>query len=127
MTDRSAIIEKAARAWGDEAEKWAVTIRCPDDAVVSLVDEPIPASPDGWAYSGDEDGANAFVARKCAEAALLAVAPGLPDGSAWLAPWEATEAMDQAGGTGPTLTDGWRGGRRAWAAMRDAYLGMKTI
>lgn len=50
--------------------------------------------------------------------AAKAFAPELFDGSAWIAPWEATEAMLHVAG------EGWlhRGASEDWALMRDVHL-----
>jgi len=99
MTDRAAIIERAARA--------------------------IYAAYDPRCGCGCCSGVRAD-----AEAALNAICTGLLDGTAWLAPWEATEAMAQeAGWLDPaddarelTIEDC----RHSWGQMRDAHLSQST-
>ena len=84
MTDREAIIERAARALADRF-----------DGELSQID------------------------RVSAEAVLLAVCPGLLDGTAWLAPNEPTAAMLHAATLEPPTWDD-KASRRKYIAMRDA-------
>jgi len=104
MTDRAAIIERAARAL------------CTAEYVsrpVRLVDL------EGWYLLAVDHW------RSRAEAVLKAVCPGLLDGTAWLAPWEATDGMMRAGTLlVPTWDD--RVSAAKYAAMRDAHLSQST-
>lgn len=119
MTDRSTLIEKAAKAmnyaeWsivdGNDPEEMAYFEEHWND----MVTEADSNRDDEFAR-----GARAKVTklRKLAEAALSAAAPGLLDGTAWIAPWEATEAM--------IVASRWYredDGRVCWRDMRDAHL-----
>jgi len=102
MTDRAAIIERAARAL------------CTAEYVsrpVRLVDL------EGWYLLAVDHW------RSRAEAVLKAVCPGLLDGTAWLAPWEATEEMYDVGcDTCDRVCANGCGVNHIFAAMRDAHL-----
>jgi len=107
MTDREAIIERAARlidpvAW--DRKRW-------------------PRA-EAWAHERDKAQRES---RRKAESVLNAICPGLLDGTAWLAPWEATVDMADYGAMpmvarGKVYAKMYDDLREAWRMMRDAYL-----